>query len=79
MSRHVPQGVAGAGRDRTHTLGVSCPVPLTRPSDGPAVCACDIELVRTEFYRQYPADGTEQQKTYHALDNLLYLIRNGTI
>ena len=30
--------------------------------DGPEVCACDIELVRTEFYRQYPADGTEQQK-----------------
>jgi hypothetical protein len=31
--------------------------------DGPLVRACDIELVRTEFYRQYPADGTEQQKT----------------
>jgi AAA domain/Bifunctional DNA primase/polymerase, N-terminal len=31
-------------------------------SDGPLVRACDIELVRTEFYRQYPADGTEQQK-----------------
>ena len=30
--------------------------------DGPEVRACDIELVRTEFYRQYPADGTEQQK-----------------
>lgn len=25
-------------------------------------CACDIELVRAEFYGQYPADGTEQQK-----------------
>jgi hypothetical protein len=24
--------------------------------------ACDIDLVRTEFYKQYPADGTEQQK-----------------
>jgi hypothetical protein len=36
---------------------------MVRPfPDGPAVCACDIELVRTEFYRQYPADGTEQQK-----------------
>ena len=30
--------------------------------DGPEVRACDIELVRTEFYRQYPADGTEKQK-----------------
>jgi hypothetical protein len=36
---------------------------MVRPFlDGPSVCACDIELVRTEFYRQYPADGTEQQK-----------------
>ena len=36
---------------------------MVRPfPDGPAVCACDIELVRAEFYRQYPADGTEQQK-----------------
>jgi hypothetical protein len=26
------------------------------------VRACDIEVVRAEFYRQYPADGTEQQK-----------------
>ena len=24
--------------------------------------ACDIELVRREFYRQYPADGTDKQK-----------------
>jgi AAA domain-containing protein len=31
--------------------------------DGPEVCACDIEMVRAEFYRQYPADGTEKQKT----------------
>jgi len=31
-------------------------------SDGPEVHACDVELVRAEFYRQYPADGTEQQK-----------------
>ena len=30
--------------------------------DGPFVCACDVEVVRTEFYRQYPADGTEKQK-----------------
>jgi hypothetical protein len=31
--------------------------------DGPLVRACDIELVRREFYRQYPADGTDKQKT----------------
>jgi hypothetical protein len=31
--------------------------------DGPEVRACDIELVRTEFYRQYAADGTDRQKT----------------
>jgi hypothetical protein len=31
--------------------------------DGPEVRACDLELVRTEFYRQCPADGTEKQKT----------------
>jgi hypothetical protein len=30
--------------------------------DGPEVRVCDIELVRTEFYRQYPADGTDKQK-----------------
>jgi hypothetical protein len=30
--------------------------------DGPEVLACDVEKVRTEFYRQYPADGTDQQK-----------------
>jgi hypothetical protein len=31
--------------------------------DGAEVCACDLEVVRAEFYRQYPADGTDQQKT----------------
>lgn len=30
--------------------------------DGPQVRACDIELVRAEFYRQYPADGTDKRK-----------------
>lgn len=30
--------------------------------DGPQVRACDLELVRNEFYRQYPADGTDEQK-----------------
>jgi hypothetical protein len=31
--------------------------------DGPTVRACDLEVVRAEFYRQYPADGTEKQKS----------------
>jgi hypothetical protein len=31
-------------------------------ADGPPVRACDLELVRQEFYRQYPADGDEKQK-----------------
>jgi hypothetical protein len=26
------------------------------------VRACDIELVRAEFYRQYPTDGTDEQR-----------------
>lgn len=30
--------------------------------DGPGVCACDIKLVRAEFYRQHAAEGTEKQK-----------------
>ena len=30
--------------------------------DGPIVRACDIEAMRAEFYRQYPVDGTEEQK-----------------
>jgi hypothetical protein len=30
--------------------------------DGPEVRVCDMELVRREFYRQYPADGTDKQK-----------------
>jgi len=31
--------------------------------DGPQVRACDAELIRAEFYRQYPADGTNKQKS----------------
>jgi hypothetical protein len=31
-------------------------------ADGPEVRACDIEVVRAEFHRQYPADGNEKQK-----------------
>jgi hypothetical protein len=30
--------------------------------DGQPVRACDVELVRAEFYRQYPAEGTGEQK-----------------
>jgi len=30
--------------------------------DGPLVPACDVELVRAEYYRQYPAEGNEEQK-----------------
>ena len=30
--------------------------------DGRPVRACDVALVRAEFYRQYPAEGTEEQK-----------------
>ena len=30
--------------------------------DGPEVRACDIKLVRTEFYRQHAADGNDKQK-----------------
>jgi len=29
---------------------------------GPTVKACDLELVRAEYYRQYPAEGTKEQK-----------------
>jgi hypothetical protein len=31
-------------------------------ADGPTVRACNLELVRQEFYRQYPAAGDEKQK-----------------
>jgi hypothetical protein len=31
--------------------------------DGPQVRACDIELVRDEFYRQHVAEGTEKKKS----------------
>lgn len=31
-------------------------------ADGPSVRAVDVEIVRGEFCRQYPADGTERQK-----------------
>jgi hypothetical protein len=31
-------------------------------ADGPMVRAVDLKLIRTEFYKQYPADGDEKQK-----------------
>ncbi len=31
-------------------------------ADGPIVRACDVELVRQEFNRRYPAEGTDRQK-----------------
>ena len=40
---------------------VVCPGALS--CNGPIVRACDVELVRAEFYRAYPADGTEQQRS----------------
>jgi hypothetical protein len=33
-------------------------------ADGPTVRACNLELVRHEFCRQYPADGDEKQKAH---------------
>ena len=33
-------------------------------ADGPAVRACDLELVRKEFCKQYPADGDEKEKAH---------------
>lgn len=30
--------------------------------DGPIVRACDLDIVRTEFCKQYPADGTAREK-----------------
>jgi AAA domain len=30
--------------------------------DGPMVQACDVEIVRAEFYKQHPADGDEKKK-----------------
>jgi AAA domain/Bifunctional DNA primase/polymerase, N-terminal len=35
---------------------------ITPFADGPTVRGCDLELVRTEFYRQYPAEGVDKQK-----------------
>ena len=44
------------------TTLVDCGQNLRPFLNGPEVRACDIELVRREFYRQYPADGTDKQK-----------------
>jgi hypothetical protein len=44
------------------TILIDCGQNVRPFLDGPEVRACDLEHVRPEFYRQYPADGTEQQK-----------------
>jgi Fe-S-cluster containining protein len=36
-------------------------------ADGPTVRVCNLELVRREFCRQYPADGDEKQKAHTRL------------
>jgi AAA domain len=33
-------------------------------ADGPTIRACNLELVRHEFCRQYPADGADKQKAH---------------
>jgi len=40
---------------------VDCGQTVRPFSDGPEVRACEITLVRSEFYRQCPADGTKEQ------------------
>ena len=44
------------------TTLVDCGQNVRPFPDGPEVRACDMELVRREFYRQYPANGTDRQK-----------------
>jgi hypothetical protein len=44
------------------TMLADCAQKLRPFSDELEVQACDVRLVRAEFYRQYIADGTEQQK-----------------
>ena len=44
------------------TMLASHGVETTPFLDGPMVRAINVELVRNEFYRQYPADGDENQK-----------------
>jgi hypothetical protein len=68
----VPQQAAQGGTRWTPSMQLLRRVLMTvlgdsgqkvRPfPDGPEVCACNLDLVRAEFYRQYPADGTDQQK-----------------
>ena len=36
---------------------------VTPFTDGPTVRAVNRELLRNEFYKQYPADGDDKQKT----------------
>jgi hypothetical protein len=64
--------IKAADADRSKSLRLLRQVLMTvlatagteaRPfADGPIVRACSFELVRPEFYRQYPADGDEPKK-----------------
>jgi hypothetical protein len=36
---------------------------VTPFADGGVVRAVDLKLIRAEFYKQYPADGDDKQKT----------------
>jgi hypothetical protein len=45
--------------------------------DGPQVCACDIERVREEFYRQDVAEGDEEKKQATRRKNFNRAIRDG--
>jgi hypothetical protein len=44
------------------TMLVDAGTEVTPFADGPTVRAVNIETVRGEFYKQYPADGDEKQK-----------------
>jgi hypothetical protein len=44
------------------TMLVDAGSDVTPFADGPVVRAVDLKLVRTEFYKQYPADGDTKQQ-----------------
>jgi hypothetical protein len=44
------------------TMLVDAGRDVTPFADGPLVRAVDLKLVRTEFYKQWPAEGDEKQK-----------------
>ena len=72
MSRHVPRGVAGSGAGHGHTpKGVSCPVPLSRPS-------VLVELAIGTLLRGKPneLDAVHLAAGHHTA-RLMLLSRNG--